>query len=299
MFTESKLKPLYASLKRLKIGDYLETKEFDLFALENNFDEAWDDCKKEVGRSKTVFILGFHNNEEEEEAFMLLMSSWYDQDYDSFEDFLLTVLINFAKWSKIKIDYTSVIDNLKHAGISKQNILAFTKDFRKIQEGKPAKLEDTKIKFEKPPSSITINSKKVFVVHGRDDKSRLELCNILKDDFKLDPVVLQETPNNSIETIISKFERLASECSAAIVLFTPDDEAGENKRARQNVIFELGYFLGKFEGDNNRRIIILKKGNIEIPSDISGVLYLEYTKAVKEAYYDLKKQFEHWGYSVS
>lgn len=299
MFTESKLKPLYASLKRLEIGDYLETKEFELFALENNFDEAWQDCKKEISRNKSVFILGYHNNEEEEDAFMLLMSTWFDQDYDTFEDFLLTTLINFAQWSSTKIDYTGVVDGLKHAGISKQNILDFTKDLRKVQANKPVKLEDTKIKFDKTPINITINSKKVFVVHGHDDKSRLELCNILKDDFKLEPVVLQEKPSNSIETIISKFERLASECSAAIILFTPDDQAGENKRARQNVIFELGYFLGRFQGENNRRLIILKKGSIETPSDISGVLYLEYSKAVKEVYYDLKKQFEHWGYSVS
>jgi predicted nucleotide-binding protein len=145
---------------------------------------------------------------------------------------------------------------------------------------------------------VIINNKRIFVVHGRDDKSRLELCNILKDDFKLEPIVLQDKPNNSIDTIISKFERLASECSAAIVLFTPDDDAEGNKRARQNVIFELGYFLGKFQDQENRRIIILKKGAVEIPSDISGVLYLEYSKAVKESFYDLKKQLEHWGYNV-
>ncbi|HEY8690731.1 MAG TPA: TIR domain-containing protein [Chitinophagaceae bacterium] len=192
--------------------------------------------------------------------------------------------------------YTGIISNLKQIGISSENILKFTKDFRKIQEVKPSKIEEVKLKFEKAQPRIKLNSKKVFVVHGRDGKSRLELCNLLKDEFKLEPIVLQEKPNNSIETIISKFERLASECSAAIILFTPDDESGENKRARQNVIFELGYFLGKFHDENNRRIIILKKGNIEIPSDISGILYLEYDKAIKEAYYDLKKQLDHWGY---
>ena len=67
-------------------------------------------------------------------------------------------------------------------------------------------------------------------------------------------------------------------------------------RARQNVILELGYFLGKFQDQPNRRIIIIKTGDIEIPSDISGVLYLEYFKNMKEIFYDLKKQFETWGY---
>lgn len=293
-----KLKPLYANLKRLKIGEYLHTKEFELFALENNFDEGWEECKREINNKKTAFILGFHDTEDEEEAFILLMNAWYFQDYNSFDEFITTVLLNFAQWSQTKLDFTGVITNLKQVGLTKENVLAFTKEFRKIQEKKPTKTEELKIKYDKEPPTITINSKKIFVVHGKDDKSRLELCNILKDDFKLEPIVLQDKPNNSIETIISKFERLASECAAAIVLFTPDDDSEGNKRARQNVIFELGYFLGKFQDEKNRRIIILKKGQIEIPSDISGVLYLEYSKAVKETFYDLKKQFEHWGYSV-
>lgn len=298
MPVEPKLKPLYANLKRLKIGEYLHTKEFQLFALENNIDEIWDACNKEIIAQKKSFILGHHDTEDEEEAFFLLMSAWYNQDYDTFDEFILPILLNFAKWHQTKLDYTGIIDNLKKIGISRENILGFTKDFRKTQEGKSNKIEEVKLKFAKEQPSITINSKKIFVVHGRDDKSRLELCNILKDDFHLEPVVLQDKPTNSIETIISKFERLASECSAAVILFSPDDNAEGSKRVRQNVIFELGYFLGKFHDENNRRIVILKKGEIEIPSDISGVLYLEYTKAVKESFYDLKKQFEHWGYTI-
>ena len=144
-----------------------------------------------------------------------------------------------------------------------------------------------------------MNSNKVFVVHGHDDVARLELCRLLKDDLGLEPVVLQENPNSSLETIISKFERLAKECSAAVILFTPDDKTAENNnRTRQNVILELGYFLGKFHAEKERRIIILKKGEIEIPSDILGVLYLEYHKNIKEAFYDLKKQFDHWNYKT-
>lgn len=298
MDIEPKLKPLYANLKRLKIGDYLYTKEFELFTIESNIDEVWKDCKTETKGKKGYINLVFHDTEDEEAAFMLLMSAWYDQDYETFDQFICTILLNFAKWHQTKIDYTGVIKNLKEIGLLKESVLSFTKEFRKVQESKPIKTEEVKLKFDKKQPQIAINSKKIFVVHGRDDKSRLELCNLLKDDFNLEPVVLQDKPNNSIETIISKFERLASECSAAIVLFTPDDEAEGNKRARQNVIFELGYFLGRFSDANDRKIIVLKKGNVEIPSDISGVMYLEYNKAVKESFYDLKKQLEHWGYNL-
>jgi predicted nucleotide-binding protein len=297
MEIEPKLKPLYANLKRLEIGKYLYTKEFNLFVLENNLDDFWKDCKQQVSNESRVVILGYHNTEDEEKAFMYLLSIWYDRDYFSLHEFLLPVLLNFAKWHQTKMDFTGVIQNLKQIGVSKENVLSFTKDFRKIQEVKPVKIQETKLKLDKVPD-LSVTNKKVFVVHGRDDKSRLELCNLLKDDLKLEPIVLQDKPNNSIETIIGKFERLASECSAAIVLFTPDDETGDSKRARQNVIFELGYFLGKFPADTDRKIIILKKGEIEIPSDISGVIYFEYNKAIKEIYYDLKKQLDHWGYEA-
>lgn len=295
---EPKLKPLYANLKRLKIGDYLYTKEFELYILENNLDTLWGACKRKVSSKSHVVFIGRHFVEDDEEAFMYLMSTWYTLDYPTFHIFILPILINFARWHQTKLDFNSIIDNLKELGMEKENVLKFIRDFRKIQEAKPIKAIDSKQKKD-IKSSLPINSKKVFVVHGRDDKSRLELCNILKEDFKLEPIVLQEKPNNSIETVITKFERLASDCSAAVVIFTPDDVIGENnKRARQNVIFELGYFLGKFQDDKTRKIIILKKGNIEIPSDISGVLYLEYNNAVKEAFYDLKKQFEYWGYNL-
>ena len=84
-------------------------------------------------------------------------------------------------------------------------------------------------------------------------------------------------------------------CSSAIILFTPDDNANGNFRARQNVVLELGYFLGRFADFDKRHITILKKGNIEIPSDISGILYLEYSNNPKEIFLDLKKQYESWG----
>ena len=294
MTIDSKLKPLFANLKRLKMGRYLNTKEFELFTIENNFDDVWKDCKKEVSRKSNVVILGYHNTEDEEEAFAYLMSLWYDQDYESFGDFITTVLLNFAKWHSTKLDFTAIHHNLKQLGLTDKNLLAFTKESRRIRDSKPEKIKESHI-HTKNTKQIKLDNKKVFIVHGHDDKARLELAKIVKDDLGLEPVVLQEEPNVSIETIITKFERLARDCSSALILFTPDDNANGNLRARQNVILELGYFLGKFQDSENRRIAIIKNGQIEIPSDISGVLYLEYLKNVKEIFYDLKKQFETWG----
>jgi predicted nucleotide-binding protein len=298
MYKEPELKPLFANLKRLKIGAYLNSNDFELFSIEKDFDDTWNQCKDDINNNKTAFIIGHHNTEDDEEAFLLLMSEIYNEDSSLFVNFIFDILFGFAKWATTKIDFTHVTENLKDLEIVREDILFFVKEIRKIQKSKPLKIKKETI-VNQPKNTqkqSKVDSNKIFVVHGWDDKSRLELCNILKEDFKLQPVVLQEKPNNTIETIIAKFERLASECAAAIVMFTPDDKVGDHQRARQNVILELGYFLGKFQNPEERKIIILKKGEIEIPSDISGVLYLEYNKHIKEVYYDLKKQFDHWGY---
>jgi predicted nucleotide-binding protein len=292
MIVKPKLKPLYANLKRLRIGKYLYANDFNLFCLENNIDVLWNDCKKEVQSNRRVIMLGHHDTEEDEEAFAYLMTLWYEQDYNSFGEFITTVFINFARWHSTKIELSDVYHNLKEIGLNQKNLVSFANDFKKIRDSKPEKIEESQIKKSK---EIKLDNKKVFIVHGHDDKARLELSRIIKDDLGLEPIILQEEPNVTIETIIVKFERLAKDCSSAIILFTPDDNADGKLRARQNVILELGYFLGKFQNPEQRRIAIIKTGNIEIPSDISGVIYFEYIKNIKEIYYDLNKQFETWG----
>ena len=116
----------------------------------------------------------------------------------------------------------------------------------------------------------------VFLVHGRDDGTKARVARFL-ERIKLDPVVLQEMPNQG-NTIIEKFEHYASKVRFAVVLFTPDDvgslsgnTSNTQPRPRQNVIFELGYFVGKLGRD---RTCALVKGNLEMLSDYSGVLYI-------------------------
>ncbi|MGZ2370688.1 TIR domain-containing protein [Ancylomarina sp. YFZ004] len=293
MEIEPKLKPLYANLKRLKIGDYLYTKEFKLLAIENDLDEDWDFCLKEVSQLHNIVFSEHLDSEDREKALIFLMTIWYDEGYEYFMGYVAMLLLSFAEWHSTKLDFNSLHDKLKQLGVNEHDLLQFTKKNRIIRDSKPEKIEECIFETNEIPK-IKVNPKKVFVVHGHDDKARLELCNILKDDLGMEPVVLQQESNVSIETIITKFERLAADCSTALILFTPDDSSEGKFRARQNVILELGYFLGKFQGQKNRRIAIIKRGDIEIPSDISGVLYLEYHKNMKEIFYDLQKQFEAW-----
>lgn len=121
-----------------------------------------------------------------------------------------------------------------------------------------------------------IDTKRVFVVHGRDDGTRQTVARVI-EQLGLEAVILEEQPNQG-RTVIAKFEEEAETVGFAVVLLTPDDEGwlrGEDNepmlRARQNVIFELGYFAGSLR---RNRVCVLTKGNVEIPSDFYGVMYI-------------------------
>ncbi len=116
---------------------------------------------------------------------------------------------------------------------------------------------------------------KVFVVHGRDDAAKHEVARFL-ERIGLEATILHEQPNAG-RTLITKFQEVAKDVAFAIVLMTPDDEgalAGElpQPRARQNVVFELGFFLGKMPAG---RVCALVKGDVERPSDFEGVAYIQ------------------------
>ena len=120
-----------------------------------------------------------------------------------------------------------------------------------------------------------ITSNKVFLIHGRDEGTRDTVARFLQQ-LEIEPVILTEQASQGL-TIIEKFERHA-QVGYAIALLTPDDAgslgggtAASRPRARQNVIFELGFFIGSL---GRKRVIALTKGEVEIPSDYSGVVYI-------------------------
>jgi hypothetical protein len=115
-------------------------------------------------------------------------------------------------------------------------------------------------------------SRKVFVVHGHDEGVREKIARFLeKLDFE--PIILHEQASRG-RTVIEKVEA-HSDVGFAVVLLTPDDEGCERggtprPRARQNVVLELGYFVGHL---GRTHVCALKRGEIEIPSDFHGVVY--------------------------
>ena len=124
------------------------------------------------------------------------------------------------------------------------------------------------------PPKIMTESKNVFIIHGRDDGIK-ETAARFVSDLDYVPIILHELPSEG-KTVIEKFEANADVCFV-IALLTPDDMGGLSgkkefkPRARQNVIFEFGYFVGRL---SRKRVCALTKGDIEIPSDYAGVVYI-------------------------
>lgn len=130
------------------------------------------------------------------------------------------------------------------------------------------------------PSPALNGGRRVFLVHGHDDAVRLSAERFLRQ-LLLEPVVLSDRANEG-RTIIEKFEH-HSDVSFAVVLLTPDDVGAKadpvpelKPRARQNVVLELGYFLGRL---SRKRVCALHRGAVELPSDLHGVLYVSMDEA--------------------
>lgn len=128
-----------------------------------------------------------------------------------------------------------------------------------------------------PPTRANAQSKAIFLVHGHDEAAALKIQRDVRRITGIEPTTLADRPSGG-RTVIEKFEQYAARSDYAIVLMTPDDEMAHQDAtgrpvmiARQNVVLELGYFIGKLV---RSRVLVLQKG-VEWPSDIAGVMYID------------------------
>jgi predicted nucleotide-binding protein len=162
-------------------------------------------------------------------------------------------------------------------------------------------LFDASVKSSEAENPTSINSRKIFIVHGHDEEMKQAFARTL-EKLQLEPVILHEQPNQG-RTIIEKFINY-SDVSFAVVLLSPDDMAypkdsspkDAKPRARQNVVFELGFFIGKL---GRERVFVLYREveNFGMPSDYSGVLYIAYDNS-KRWEIELVKELKACGYNV-
>lgn len=146
-------------------------------------------------------------------------------------------------------------------------IVPFERDYRTYVEARA--------KPQKQASPGEFDTTKVFIVHGHDEAAPVMVARFV-EGLGFEAIILHEQRNKG-RTIIEKLEAF-SDVGFAIVLFTPDDvgrAVGDDvlhARARQNVVLELGYFIGKL---GRGRVAAIRKGDVEWPSDYNGVVYLD------------------------
>lgn len=139
----------------------------------------------------------------------------------------------------------------------------------------------------------------IFIVHGSDTLRAESVAHTVSTATGRKTIILRDQPNEG-RVLIEKIERHAAQASYAIIVMTPDDhgsradETGTRPRARQNVIFEMGYFCGLI---GRRNVCVLIRPGVEKPSDLDGIVYITFDddRAWKT---ELLRELRHAGFSI-
>lgn len=156
----------------------------------------------------------------------------------------------------------------------------------------------TESKIPEKSSGTAISKNEVFIVHGHDEAAKVKTARFI-EKLGLKPIILHEQASGS-KTVIEKIEAY-SNVGFGIVLYTPcdlgakdEDNPNFKSRARQNVVFEHGFLIGKIGREN---VCALVKGEIETPNDISGVVYVKMDD--DEAWHiKIARELRNSGYSI-
>jgi predicted nucleotide-binding protein len=162
------------------------------------------------------------------------------------------------------------------------------------------------LKNDKSSATSAALSNKVFIVHGHDEALKTDVERFI-GEVGLTPVVLHREADQGA-TIIEKFEK-HSDVGFAFILLTPDEisyttdqlslNESERKieyRARQNVIFEFGYFVARL---GRNRVCCLHKGNVDVPSDLHGIIYKKIDGSIDSQAYSIIKELKAVGYKIN
>jgi predicted nucleotide-binding protein len=153
---------------------------------------------------------------------------------------------------------------------------------------------------KRQPEVKTEFSNEIFIVHGHGGELKEAAARLVKT-LGLQPIILHEQANKG-RTIIEKFSDHAQAAGFAIVLLSADDIGGPKgtlpdalqPRARQNVVLELGYFFGALGRD---RVCAIHEQGVEIPSDLQGLVYIQYDIGGSWKY-QVAKEIKGAGYEV-
>jgi predicted nucleotide-binding protein len=167
--------------------------------------------------------------------------------------------------------------------------------------------EDTfgELRSNKSSGGSPALSNKVFIVHGHDQGLKTDIEQFIRQ-IGLEPIVLHRQPDKG-RTLIEKFEQ-HSDVGYAFILLTPDDIAytidqdtlpdasrKKEKRARPNVIFEFGFFVGKL---GRERVCCLYKEGVVLPSDLDGLVYKKIDGSIESQGISIIKELKAAGYKI-
>lgn len=247
----------------------------DVDKLHDLYRQIWDLIGKRVDSSSEEFITWKIKTER-------VLERIYGESSKEIKDFKGTIFSPLV--------YVGFDDN------NETDVIACIQGLKETRAKFKAYLEELRDTEEKDNSStnnpgVVVNDySKVFIVHGHDGELKEKVARLLENQ-DIEPIILSEKANLG-KTIIEKIEAYADTVGTAICLFTADDEMKDgSKRARQNVVFETGYFFGKIGRECT--IIIAEPETINL-SDLSGVVY------VNNAHWeiDVLKELREIGYNI-
>jgi predicted nucleotide-binding protein len=204
----------------------------------------------------------------------------YSNEFTTWDEYNQRLLRRRFTTGKVADDYQMVFLGL--GGSTRQQVIqSLRRDITRQMRGLESIRQQLDLyeseaeETEAPSPAEGSRGTKIFVVHGHDGDVKFQVAEYLQAVTGQRPVILHEQADTG-RTIIEKFEAHAEEAGFAVVLLTADDQGNANgetppkPRARQNVVLELGYFLGKL---GRNRVVALYETGVELPSDLNGLLY--------------------------
>jgi len=145
----------------------------------------------------------------------------------------------------------------------------------------------------------TLRPLAILLIHGHDDLAVLEVKEFLRENYPDIAVLVMKTEQLGSRTMSEKFETIVADAAGAIAIMTPDDCAMSKRqtmpmarRARQNVIIEIGWIWGKLGRD---KVLLLGRGEIEIPSDLAGMEIVRFESRPSKKVEDIRRFLAHFG----
>lgn len=289
-----KYEVLYSDLRNHFIGSYLASRDFKIFMSEIGKYEQWKRLYERVKDERSYLSFGTdHEPGDAADTFGIYLNAI--QQNHEVENLVTRIIEHFISISTEKRDFSDVVQSMKISDFESENIDKIQKAIKEHEKKIfPEKKTTPKAQSKQKPKT---NGKDVFIVHGHNEEIKHNVARTLTS-LKLNPVILHEQSNEGL-TVIEKFEKF-SEVEFAVILLTFDDygnvknEKANKKRARQNVILELGYFLAKL---GRSKVLPLYEDGVELPSDISGVLYTKIDES-ENWKFRLVKELKAVGFNV-